>query len=45
MRTAKEILEELKSEHPSYDPNWEGKCTFGEEFVLNAIETALNENL
>lgn len=34
------ILMELKEQHPNYDPNWEGTCTFSEDFVLKAIEYA-----
>jgi len=36
----KSILMELKEQHPNYDPNWEGTCTFSEDFVLKAIEYA-----
>ena len=36
-KEAEKLLEEVKKQHPNFDPNWQGKSTFSQEFVLKLI--------
>lgn len=42
MTKAEEILDRLEKNHPSHDPKWKGSKSYGRDFVLGAINEALN---
>ena len=44
MTEAEKILDELEKAHPNHDPKWKGVKSYGREFVLGAINKALQKN-